>query len=361
MTTSRPTIPLVTFGASGLLAGELLRLVEGHSTLRAAGAATRAVADLGTMQPHLTSRPPVVTVDDGVAQVVSLAGAGTVAVALALPHGESARLWTELRRRLGALASNIVLVDLAADYRLADPALYRRAYGAPHEDEGELDQFVYGLPEHHRSRLREARRAAAPGCFATAMQLATLPAAAAGLVGAARPWILSAVTGSSGSGNTPSAGTHHPHRHGNLWAYALDGHRHEAELRQALRPLALDPSLCFVPHSGPFVRGIHMSAFLPLATGTGTADTEAVRACYREAYENEPFVEVLDRGVPDLRRVVGSNRASLAVHVRGDVLTVLLTLDNVIKGGAGQALQCLNLMLGFDETDGLPRAGLGVS
>jgi N-acetyl-gamma-glutamyl-phosphate reductase len=190
------------------------------------------------------------------------------------------------------------------------------------------------------------------------MQLAVVPAARAGALDRARPWILFGVTGSSGSGNAPKLGTHHPFRDGNLWVYSLGGHRHEAELAQALAPSGPIPTIQFNAASGPFVRGIHMSAWLPLARGL---DASAARAIYADAYANEPFVEVLAEGVPDLRRVVGSNRASLAVSVRGGVLTVLLTLDNLVKGGAGQGLQCLNRMLGFPESWGLPRAGLGVS
>jgi N-acetyl-gamma-glutamyl-phosphate reductase len=263
-----------------------------------------------------------------------------------------------LRDALGADVERVCVVDLAADFRLRDPQRYRAAYGAPHAAPHELAGFVYGLVEHRREEIVGARRVAAPGCFATAMQLAVLPAARAGLLDAQRAWVLDGVTGSSGSGRDPKPATHHPHRHGNLWAYALDGHRHEAELAQALDGLGIAAPLHFVPHSGPFARGIHLTAHLPLARAT---DVDAVRAVYADAYADQPFVEVLREGVPDLRRVVGSNRASLAVHVRGELLTVLLTLDNMIKGGAGQGLQCLNLMLDMPETWGLARSGLGVA
>jgi N-acetyl-gamma-glutamyl-phosphate reductase len=166
------------------------------------------------------------------------------------------------------------------------------------------------------------------------------------------------VTGSSGSGAEPTPGTHHPHRHGNLWAYALDGHRHEAELEQALEPLGLAPPLHFLPHSGPFARGIHLTAALPLARAVSDAEARGV---YEKAYAGEPFVGLTPGRAPDLRSVAGSNRALLLTRVRGEVLTVLCTLDNLVKGGAGQALQALNRMLGFDEALGLPRAGLGVA
>jgi N-acetyl-gamma-glutamyl-phosphate reductase common form len=253
------------------------------------------------------------------------------------------------------------VVDLAADFRLRDPELYRATYGREHPAPEWLAEFAYGLPELAPGELAGARRAAAPGCFATALQLATVPAARAGLLDVSRPWILNGVTGSSGSGAVPRPGTHHPHRHGNLWVYAASGHRHEAELLQTLRSDGIEPPIHFVAHSGPFARGIHLTAALPLSEAhAGSIDTGAAIEAFAAAFEGQPFVEVLPEGVPDLRSVVGSNRASIGASVRGEVLTVMVTLDNMIKGGAGQALQCLNLMLGLSETSGLPRYGLGV-
>lgn len=352
------TTSVWVFGARGMLAGEFLRLIESHPGLRLAAAVSRSESDLAEAHPHATLALPAAEEGEATERLAyALAAGESCAAVLALPHGESAALCGRLRDVLGPWADDLALVDLAADFRLRDPARYQRAYGKPHPLPEALADFVYGLPELDRRRLARARRVAAPGCFATALQLATVPAARAGLLDVARPWFFTGVTGSSGSGATPAAGTHHPWRHGNLWAYGLDGHRHEAELAQALAPLGLAPTLHFVPHSGPFARGIHLTAMLPLAGPTAISD---VRAAYVGSYGGEPFVEVLSGRVPDLRSVVGSNRATLGLHVRGDVLTVLCTLDNLVKGGAGQALQCLNAMLGFPETYGLPRAGLGV-
>jgi N-acetyl-gamma-glutamyl-phosphate reductase len=344
-----------------MLAGELARLLDQHPSLRLAAAVSRRGLGLGQLHPQLPAgSKPVRTVPPaGAAERIGelLSRSEPTAVAFALPHGESPAAWARLRSELGERADDLSVVDLAADFRLRDADLYRRTYGAEHPEPEALARFVYGLPEHRRAEIRGARRVAVPGCFATALQLGVLPAAEAGLLDAAQPWILNAVTGSSGSGIEPKPGTHHPHRHGNLWAYALEGHRHEAELAQALRRVGIEAALHFVPHSGPFARGIHLTAALPLARRVATSD---VREIYARAYAGEPFIDVLEQGVPDLRTVVGSNRAALATSVRGEMLTVLVTLDNLIKGGAGQALQCLNLMLGFPETCGLPRAGLGV-
>lgn len=355
--TTSATLPVLVVGAGGLLAGELLRLVCEHPGLALAGAVTRAGGEqLASLHPQLGAAESTVSFAEVVPTLAAALAAGERPVLfLALPHGESARAWRTVRAELGETAERVLVVDLSADYRLDDPEAYRRWYGE-HADPSGPESFVYGLPELVGERLAGATRIAAPGCFATALQLATWPAAQAGLLQPSAPWIYVAVTGSSGSGVKPRATTHHPHRHGNLWAYAVDGHRHEAELMGSLAPLGLAPEVVFLPHSGPFVRGIHLTATLPLAVPVAA---DEARACFAETYAGKPFVEVLDRGQPDLRRVVGSNRAALGVSVRGSMLVVTCTLDNVIKGGAGQALQALNLALDWPETAGLPRAALG--
>jgi N-acetyl-gamma-glutamyl-phosphate/LysW-gamma-L-alpha-aminoadipyl-6-phosphate reductase len=353
------TTPVWIVGSSGLLAGELARLLEGHDQLELRGAVSRTGGvPLRGAHPGLTTSVVTSTLEEALVELRAALEAGPVALFLGLPHGESAAAWNTVSRELGDAAAQLRVVDLSADFRLADVDLFEAAYGTPHPDPEGAEGFVYGLPELDREGLVGATRVAAPGCFATALQLATVPAARAGLLDASAPHIYSGVTGSSGSGAAPLPTTHHPHRHGNFKAYAPGGHRHEAELAQALRPLGPVPPIHFLPHSGPFSRGIHLSASLPLARPTSAAEVHAV---FGAALEGEPFVEVLPLGAcPELRTVVGSNRASLAVHVRGEQLTVLVTIDNTIKGGAGQALQNMNLMLGLPETAGLPRAGLGV-
>jgi N-acetyl-gamma-glutamyl-phosphate reductase len=361
--TLRATTPTWVFGAKGVLAGELLRLLDLHPTLELRGAVSRSEQDVDSAHPHLQTGASTCSADEARAAIGAALRAGErPAVFLALPHGESCAAWSALRAELGALAEQLYLVDLAADYRLVDSARYRRAYGHAHPDADELPRFTYGLVEFHRAAIASARRVAAPGCFATALQLASVPAARGKLLDATRPWIFHGITGSSGSGAEPKPGTHHPWRHGNMWAYSFGGHRHEAELEQALEPsfgtLSGTPPLHFVAHSGPFARGIHLTCALPLARKLAA---EEVRSHYLEAFDGSPFVSVLELGrAPALRSVAGSNRALVGLDVRGDVLTVLVTLDNMVKGGAGQALQCLNLMLGLPETAGLPRAGLGV-
>jgi len=362
--TATATQPVWVIGAGGMLAGELLRLLADHPALELSGAVTRHAGEaLATLHPHHPGSQRTTGAADAAAGIAAdlERTEGRVPLFLGLPHGESATLLPTLLSEVAELAGpeaaeRLAVVDLAADFRIADPARYAAAYGQPHPAPDWIESFAYGLPEWNRAAVCASNRVAAPGCFATALQLAVLPAADAGMLDPQQAWVLHAVTGSSGSGKHPKPGTHHPHRHGNFWAYGLDGHRHQAELEQALEAVGPIPPIHFLPHSGPFARGIHLTAALPLAAG---ADDAAVQAIFADAYAGCPFVEVLADGVPDLRRVVGSNRASVAVSVRGRVLTVLLTLDNLLKGGAGQALQCMNLMLGLPETAGLPRCGLG--
>ncbi len=329
-----PPVPVFLLGARGLLAGEFLRLLEDHPGLALAAAVSREPGpSLRACHPHLAAAAPLLDEAAALPLLARALEAGPAALVLALPHGQAAPAWARIARALGPRADGLVVVDLSADHRLAP-------------------EWRYGLPEWRREELQGARRIAAPGCFATAMMLACLPAAEAGLAAPELPWLCHAVTGSSGSGVLPRAGTHHPHRHANLHAYALEGHRHEAEVRPRLGGM----DLRLLPASGPHARGIHLVASLPAREGL---DPETARQTWRARYAGEPFVEVRTAGVPELRHVAGSNRAALAVHLRDGVLTVLCCLDNLLKGGAGQALQCLNLALGLPETTGLPRAGLG--
>ena len=361
------TTPAWIVGSSGLLAGELARLLEGHPSLELRSAVSREGGrSLRELHPHLERDLTTIDLDAAVGQLrgeleAAPDGPGPVlALFLGLPHGQSAAVWQRLSTELGALAERVAVVDLSADYRLADPELHAAHYGSPAPDPEGREAFVYGLPELRRGRIREARCVAAPGCFATALQLAVLPAAVEGWLDTGSPWILNAVTGSSGSGIAPKATTHHPFRHGSFKAYAPSGHRHEAELQQALADYWIDAPLHFVPHSGPWSRGIHLTASLPLAEGReGEGALEALREVYSARYGGEAFVRLLPAGdVPELRTVVGSNRVDLALFVRGRVLTVLAVIDNTIKGGSGQALQCMNLMLDLPEAAGLARTGL---
>lgn len=339
-------VPVFVAGARGLLAGEFLRLLAQHPHLQLAGASSRGgEGSLADAHPHLAGASalcpsaPLLPHAQLAPQLSEALVNGPAALLLAMNHGETAPLWEGLNRALGSATERLTVVDLSADFRLPPAG----------------DGWHYGLPELHPVPS-SARRIAAAGCFATAMQLAIVPAARAGVLDAAQPMIVNGVTGSSGSGAQAKAATHHPHRHDNFWTYAWEGHRHEAEVVAARNFPDGAPPLHFTACSGPFSRGIHLSAALPLVRPMSTA---AAREVFATAYATSACVRVLDTGTPQLRAVTGSNRADLAAGVRGDVLHVFVALDNLVKGGAGQGLQCLNLALGFPEHAGLPVAGLG--
>ncbi len=347
-------LPVFVAGARGLLAGEFLRLLTAHPALQLGGAFSRGGSGaLADCHPNLRGSPlgaHELQPHDALAGALARALAhGPAALLLAMNHGESADAWRVLKAQLGAVAGRLTVVDLSADFRL--PAT--GALGADAEHGGEI--WRYGLPELHPV-ARGASRIAAAGCFATALQLAIVPAVRAGLLAPERPLIAHGVTGSSGSGAQPKPGTHHPHRHDNLYVYAWEGHRHEAELVARRNFPDGAPAVHFVASSGPFSRGIHLAATLTLRAGVSAADA---RAAYGKAFDGAACVRLLAAGTPQLRSVTNSNCAEIAVGVRDGQLHVFCALDNLVKGGAGQGLQCLNLALGLPETAGLPLAGLG--
>jgi N-acetyl-gamma-glutamyl-phosphate reductase len=259
---------------------------------------------------------------------------GLDAVFFALPHGESAALANAVAERLPGAR----LYDLAQDFRTG------------FEPEG----WVYGLPEFAREELRAARKVACPGCFATAILLGTLPALAAGFT--PRRIIVDAKTGSSGSGAAPSETTHHPTRVGTFRAYKVFEHQHEREIKAAWGRAAAAkdlPALSFVPQSAPLVRGIYACSYL-VFEGEPPA---GVAAAYRRHYEAEPFVRLV-KDVPNVRDVAGTNNADVFVRDDFGVTLVISTVDNLVKGAAGQAVQCMNIGFGLAEDTGLRLAGL---
>ncbi len=281
------------------------------------------------------------------------AAEGMDVVLLALPHRVSAE-------KAGAIAleGRVKVVDMSGDYRLRDAAAYQRWYGARHPHPELLGAFVYGLPELERARLQRSRLVAAPGCFATAVELGLLPLARAGLLDGVVH--VEGITGSSGSGAAPGPGTHHPVRAGNLRAYKPLEHQHVPEIRQALvQAGAGDLEVRFVPVSAPLGRGILAVSFVEVPDDW---TEERVGRLYLEAYAAEPFVRVPRARLPEVAAVSGSNHAEVGVVVgpayRGRrTVTAISALDNLVKGGAGQAIQDMNLVLGLPETMSLEDTG----
>jgi N-acetyl-gamma-glutamyl-phosphate reductase len=281
------------------------------------------------------------------------AARGADVVLLGLPHTVAAGAVDAILR-----ASPTRIVDMSGDFRLKDRTSYERWYKHVHPCPERLQDFVYGLPELHREKIREARLVASPGCFATTIELALLPLARAGLLEGVVH--VQGITGSSGSGALPSAGTHHPVRAGNLRTYKPLEHQHVPEIEETLRAAgARDLALRFVPVSAPLGRGILATAFVELAEEW---TQERLERLYRETYAGEPFVRVPRKRLPEVAAVSGSNHAEVGVAAGSPcggrrTITLFGATDNLVKGGAGQAIQNMNLMLGLDEKASLGDPG----
>ena len=340
-------------GAAGYAGGELLRLLLQHPDVTECVATSRSQGG----KPIAGAHPALAAVTDArfSGATPGEAARGRDVVFLCLEHGESSRVAGEVFD-----AGPGLVVDLAADFRVRDPRLYEQFYG-PHAAPELVHRFTYGLADVLGCRLLGAKAIAAPGCFATAAQLALYPLAWAGLD--VTPSLF-AITGSSGAGAQPKATTHHPSRAHNVFAYSVLGHRHEAEVLQSWRDWVGRPDATarLMTHSGPFVRGIYLTlhAFVPkeLAIRGGEPGT-VVAGWFREAYEGRPFVRVLD-GPPELTHALGTNYALIHAveNESGEEIQVTVAIDNLVKGAGGQAIQAMNLALGIDERAGLTAAGI---
>jgi LysW-gamma-L-alpha-aminoadipyl-6-phosphate/LysW-L-glutamyl-5-phosphate reductase len=284
------------------------------------------------------------------------AARGMDVVLLGLPHKVSAHKAQDIMK------TGARIVDLSGDFRLRDPAAYAKYYGAEHPCPEELTKgtFVYGLPEMNRDAIRKAKYVASPGCFATTVELALLPLARAGLLSG--PVEIVGITGSSGSGIAPSAGTHHPTRSNNLKTYKPLEHQHVPEIVQTLGDAgAKHVELRFVPVSAPLTRGIFATCFLELPADA--IDSAKLGAMFDERYAREPFVRRPgNKRLPEVVAVHGSNYAEVGFTVGPATngkrtIAIFSALDNLIKGGAGQAIQNMNLVLGVDEKASLADTG----
>ncbi len=341
-----PALKVLVLGAGGYVGGELLRLLLQHPHVANVTAHSRSQEHKAIADVHPTLLPLSDARFVGGELVAQFADVDVVMSAL--EHGELSRLLAPLWAKKPPL-----LIDLAADFRVADPALYARHYG-PHPSPDLLSQFVYGLCDVEGPKLRGATAIAAPGCFATAAQLALYPFR--DLIGASIP-ALFAVTGSSGAGAKPRDTTHHPARAHNLFAYSSFSHRHEAEILQSLRRWTgrAESTARLITHSGPMVRGIYLTAHLvvekPLAA-------DAAAQALATAYAHRPLVRVLKKP-PDLTHALGGSYALCHACQSDDGREVQVTvaIDNLLKGAAGQAVQAMNLALGLPETAGLQMVG----
>lgn len=334
-------ISVAIVGASGYAGGELVRLVDDHPTLEVGhlGAHTQAGSALGSVHPHLTGGDRLLgpLIPDDISSLD--------AAFLALPHGAS---W-EVGARLAE--AGIAVFDLGSDYRLDHPQRYEAAYGTAHPLPEELGAWAYGLPELFGDLLGGARRVAVPGCFPTSALLGLAPLYRAGAIEG--PAVVDALTGVTGAGRGSRSDLMFGAVAEGARAYGVATHRHRPEMEMGLE-LAVGASIPvqFTPHLVPIQRGILATCS---AASSGGSDPAEI---LRDAYAKSPFVEVIDQP-PQTRWVTGSNRALIhAVEDRGTGrVIVLVAIDNLLKGAAGQAVQCANLALGLPEQAGLPLAG----
>ncbi len=331
-------------GGAGFTGGELIRLLLGHprAEIAAVTSSTFPGQPVFLAHPNLRGRTKL-------AFTRKLDYAKLDCLFLAGGHGDA---MSEAPAILAAAGRRLRLIDLSGDFRLRDEALYPVWYTRKHKAPELLKKFAYGLVELNRAEIRKARLVANPGCFATATALALGPLAKGGVSGVVS---VTAITGSSGSGTNPSAITHHPTRHGNLKAYKPFTHQHIPEVEQILDRLAGKKALrlSLVPISGPFARGIYAVCQVDLPKGYGR---EHVRELYRKTYEGSSFVRLVPEP-PSLNAVNGSNHCDVFVTVQDNRICVISAIDNLIKGASGQAIQNLNVMMGWDEGLGLEFAG----
>jgi N-acetyl-gamma-glutamyl-phosphate reductase len=333
-------------GGTGYTGVELLRLLAGHpevelTVITSRGDAGTAVAD---MFPSLRGRVVLKFCDPKDAPL-----GGCDVVFFATPNGIA------MQQAAGLLASGVRVIDLAADFRIKDVALWEKWYGMTHASPELVADAVYGLPEVNRDKIRSARLVANPGCYPTASQLGLLPLVEAGCIDTDH-LIADVKSGVSGAGRKAETHILFAEASDNFKAYAVPGHRHLPEIRQGLAAAAgRNVGLTFVPHLTPMIRGIHATLY---ARVTREDDFQAL---FEKRYAGEPFVDVLPpKSHPETRSVRSGNTCRIAIHrpQGGDTLVVLSVIDNLVKGAAGQAVQNMNLMFGFDECAGLNQVPL---
>ena len=338
-------------GASGYAGGELLRLLldHPHVEVKQATSERNAGSYIHFTHPNLRGRTRLQFVSVSELEPCDL-------LVLGLPHGGA---MTRIDQ-FAALAPRII--DLSADFRLRNPDDYVQWYGKPHANLDWLAKFVYGLPELHRDAIRTAQYVSGVGCNATATNLAIYPLFAAGLVDTGRGVICEVKVGSSEGGNSSSDATHHPERAGVMRSFAPTGHRHTAEVRQAIRLAGAESEVHLSATAIDNVRGVLATAHL--FARPGVTEKELWRA-YRQSYRNEPFIRIVKESTgvyryPEPKILAGSNYADVGFEYdeASRRVVALCAIDNLMKGASGTAVQCMNLMMGWDERTGLGFAGL---
>lgn len=330
-------------GGTGYTGGELARLLCTHPDVEIVSMTSRQNTGKGVSDIHTHLKGYVdLEFTERIDEDVDL-------VFVATPHG------TAMSEVPGLIEKGIKCIDLSGDYRMHDVATYEKWYGHKHTDPENLKNAVYGLPELFRDELIGADLVANPGCYATATILACAPIMKSGLVN--DDVIVDAKSGTSGAGMVPTQRTHHATCGETIIPYSVGTHRHTPEIEMALGMFAQkeDPTVLFVPHLLPIVRGILSTCYFSLK---GERTSEEISSVYEDQYRKEPFVHFVEE--PSIRAVVGSNHAQVGVKTLGNKVVAFGAIDNLVKGASGQAVQCMNLMFKFKETAGLNTPGLGI-
>jgi N-acetyl-gamma-glutamyl-phosphate reductase len=347
-------IPAVVLGASGYVGGELIRLIADHPNFELAAAVSESCKDQPVADTfgHLSALlfDTVFTARD--AWLPALDDNTDLALFSAAPHGGSAAMLSHALTQAADRDIAVHTVDSSADFRYAKQDAWESVYGLQHGAPDLLKDFSCAVPEHCNAVTTP--HVGHPGCFATATLLAAVPLLQSGLTEA--EIFVSGVTGSTGSGRLPQAGTHHPERNSNFYAYKPLAHRHAPEIAAlAAAASGQATTVNFVPHSGPFARGIHITL---QAKAKRPLTETALRDVFENAYADAPFVKVLNRS-PRLKDVVASNYCHLSVATNSDTVVVMSAIDNLVKGAAGGAVQWMNRLWDLPETAGLLAAAPG--
>jgi N-acetyl-gamma-glutamyl-phosphate reductase common form len=342
------TIPAVVLGGTGYVAGELLRLIAGHPQFQLAAVMSDSQPGepVGNAFPHLANTFADTRFKSQAEVEKLIVATPQAAVFSAAPHGVSAALIDSLLKAASAAGTQPRVVDISADFRYSSAQAYEAVYKHPHGAPGRIGEFTCAVPEHLKKLATP--HVAHPGCFATATLLASVPLLALGLV--PPTLFVSGVTGSTGAGRKPIEGTHHPVRLSDLYSYNALSHRHAPEVAACARAASgVEADFAFVPHSGPYARGIHVTVQAPLKS---PLDTAHVLAALRDFYAGSPFVRVTERA-PRVKEVVTSNYAHLSAAANGRTVAVMCVVDNLNKGAAGGAVQWMNRMFDLPEDSGL--------
>lgn len=333
-------------GGTGYTGVELLRLLASHPNAELTAITSRSEKGkpVSALFPNLRGIVDLVFTEPTVANLK-----GCDVVFFATPHGVAQSLVPEI------LAADIRVIDLSADFRIRDIDIWEKWYGQQHAAPNLVADAVYGLPEFNRSNIATANLVACPGCYPTSVQLGLKPLLENGAINVSNI-IANSASGVSGAGKQANVANLLSEISDSFKAYGASGHRHQPEIEQGLSDMAGEPvGLTFVPHLLPIIRGIHSTLYVDLKQDID------VQALFEQHYANEPFVDVLEpNSYPETRTVRGSNSCRIALHRpgNGNKLVILVVEDNLTKGASGQAVQCMNIMFGLDETAGLSAPAL---